>query len=188
MAKELSYIEKITAFISNMRVGQSGEQPAPPPGPLYTMEAFEIGDDLGIGAKIHFDTSKSSELESLISGYEYDDGGMYLMFYTERLNLMIAALDLSKATQGATSGYVLQVGNGQDMMGVLYSTVDAEIQGKTVKAGWNYIEDGGYIDSDDNITTIYGEHNMVIDTSINVNSNPELWNGVIFGKAVLVEE
>lgn len=162
--------------------------PTPPPGPLYTMEAFEIGDDLGIGAKIHFDTSKSSELENLISSYDYDDSGMYIMFYTERLNLMIAGMDLSKATQGATSGYVLQVGNGQDMMGVLYSTVDAEIQGKTIKAGWNYIEDGGFIDSDDNITTIYGEHNMVIEGSINENSNPELWNGVIFGKAVLVGE
>lgn len=183
-----SYIEKLIPFICNMRVGQSGEQPTPPPGPLYTMEAFEIGDDLGIGAKIHFDTSKSSELESLISSYEYDDSGISIMFYTERLNLMITGMDLSKSTQGAVSGYALYIGNGQDMMGVLYSTVDAEIQGKTVKAGWNYIEDGGYIDSDDNITTIYGEHNIVIDTSINVNSNPELWNGVIFGKAVLVGE
>lgn len=99
-----SYIQKITPFIDNMRVGQDdGEEPAP------AMTALKVGDIIVNGIKYHFNTSKENELLSYLQSltYEGEEGKekvCVIATYTTSEQYMIAM------NQGTT--YILGIADG----------------------------------------------------------------------------
>lgn len=184
---EKTFLESIIPFITNMRKGVSEDTPAP--GPKYTLEAFVVGDSLGDGALVHIDKSKESELVNYISNLPYNAASapMIIMLHSNYYDVLLVALDLHMNDETLPEGsYGLMLTDGQ-YGGFIYSTVEGTFHAQTgnvdLKVGF---QENGVIDENDNIELKYGS-SMLDENGINPEMNPELWNGVFIGKAVLID-
>ena len=135
-------------------------------------EPFEVDDVLGEGSKIHFDTSKGSELDTYLAGITYQDGFAVLIGGTS--DFSIQAFDMNVLGQGgAGSGYLLMTSQGSGT--VLY----ASEAGSQEEISWS----AGFQNLDAN-----GDLTLTSDTTIETvnDTTPPSWNGIIISKGEVV--
>ena len=130
---------------------------------------FEVDDEYGLGSKIHFNTSKGSELATYLAGLTYQDGEALLIGGTS--DFAILAFDMSVTVGG--SGYLVMttIGDGT----ALYASEAGSQDGLSWSAGFQNLDANGDIA-------------LTSDTTIEVinDTTPPSWNGVIIGIGEIV--
>lgn len=167
MAKELSYIEKITAFISNMRVGQGEDKPTP-----ASLTPFVDGQALKVGDKIKFNTSlDKSYIDNFLDNLDYPtEGNLCILLAPDSGEDILTAMDLTKV--GFDTKFII---SDADKMTIFYSTntVTDPGSGMTIEAGWQpfVLENDGEIEM-----SLEGGN-----TTLEHLNDAEGWNGIIVG-------
>ena len=170
MAKELSYIEKLIPFITNMRVGEGEDQPTPPTPASLT--PFVDGQAIHYGDKVKFNTTlDKSVIDNFLNNVEYtSEGGMYcLLVGAAEGDDILTAVDLTKV--GFDTKVLI---DDADRMNIYYSineVTDPE-SGVKVEAGWqpSVLENDGEVFLD-----------LEGDTTVEGLYPGDGWNGIIAG-------
>ena len=170
MAKELSYIEKLIPFITNMRVGEGEDQPTPPTPSSLT--PFVDGQELKVGDKIKFNLSlDKSIIDNFLNSIEYPtEGNLCILLAPNEGDDILTAMDLTKV--GFDTKFII---SDADKMTIFYSTNTVTDPGSGVKieAGWQPI----VLENDGEIEMSLEEGNTTLDHLNDV----EGWNGIIAG-------
>ena len=128
---------------------------------------FAVNDELLEGDKIHFDTSKGSELATYLAGLTYNNDFVVLLGGTD--NVSIQAFDMNAVA--GTGGYLLMAQLGTSGTPILFAT-EAGVQDEL---SWS----AGFQNLDEN-----GDIALATNTTIEVvnDTTPPTWNGVIISK------
>ena len=152
--------------------------------PEQSYNALQIGDSVGIGDVLHIDTSKGAEVEAYLNALTFDPqtAPMLLMMATSRMNVMLAAADLSYLDPSA-QGYAIMFQNGQDLHGFIYSTWAGTLHAQAGDVELTVGFQENFLDENGNITLVYS-HDTI--SSFVEDALPELWNGIFIFKATVV--
>ena len=129
---------------------------------------FAVNDVLSSGDKIHFDTSKASELLTVLQGLTYDEyGASNLMLMSDNAYPVLSVFNMNGV-------YLLIAGDKEfDKGGFIYASASGEIESIEFNAGFS-----NNIDSNGDYT--WSSNESVI-SSIN-DTTPPTWNGIIISK------
>ena len=140
--------------------------------------AFEVGQTLAQGSKIHFDTTKGDELAEYLRELEYPTGDMpavqLFVANGDNRSLVLNAMHRVDGSQEAYMLFIIGLGYGS---AVLYIDRDFYDESTNIqyRAGFqNLDDDGNYILSAVNLPFI-----VTID-QVN-DTTPPTWNGIIIG-------
>ena len=175
-----SYIEKITAFIDNMRIGQDEE------GSHEALVPFKLGQVLKVGDKIHFNTSKVDELIAALESmdwtpYEEMGGIPILAEFGKAIILIASRIPKEDPTQYM---YYIIAGSGEGMSGLMFISEDMYVEGTLVaEKGFHNLDANGDVTLNENEGTPGYIPNNALPVTIDmlIDTNPASWNGVIIG-------
>lgn len=135
-----------------------------------SLVAFAVGDTLSNGDKIHFDTTKGSELGTYLQSLTYEQGVMAFLLQATSDDCAICAYTMNGV-------YLLGVvdSNSTDFPTFIWSSDNITIESETISAGWQNL------DANNDITLTLNDDRTI--GTIN-DTTPPTWNGVIIGKVV----
>lgn len=167
MSEFNSYVERITSFISNMRIKDSGgDTPIPP-----SMYPFFNGEQLKGGRKLKFD--KSYDWNTFLAGLDYEQYGGHYFVSVESSASNHFTIMASTVKEGVYALMVIMSDGSHTDMLIPYVTEQTEVTpGVVIGPGWvdTFISEDGTIE----ITPPYINRIVVEDTS-------ETWNGTMIG-------
>lgn len=142
-----------------------------------SLVAFEVNDILSNGDKIHFDTTKGSELATYLRSLSFE-GQYNLIGYGSGGSEGL--LYVMNASEIGSSGLILFVGALNDFgVDVLYAENSGSFDDKGDILSWN----AGFNNLDAN-----GDYTLSLRADMNITSindtTPPTWNGIIIGKVV----
>lgn len=169
MAKELSYIEKITAFISNMR-DNNGAEPGPTPASLIPFAKNQVIKGFDFGNVNNGDTN--ADLDAFLLGLEVSMEPQPLMFGSD--DVMLLATHIVVPDVQINAGVIFGGDFDHDIPGDIvfyYSTDTFEMEGMQIVKGYQNLTDGKFGYLDPNTTS----------TVSDVREDESLWNGIFVG-------